>query len=461
MTPAKNVIRRHGSVHDAFLLRTHLRRMTYCEAIDFLYGLRWYGAKFGLENPRRLAALAGHPERRLRFIHVAGTNGKGSVCAFLESIYRRAGYRVGLFTSPHLVRFGERIQVNRQLIPEAEVARLVELIQPWLQQFPPDRHPTFFEVVTLMALLHFEAHHCDVVIWETGMGGRLDATNIVRPLASVITNIHYDHQQWLGSTLSAIAAEKAGILKPGIPALTAAEAPEALDVLRARALQLGCPLWVVGAEATQEPWLRRLALPLPGQHQYRNAALAAATVRVLMRELPVTQTDLEEGLQQTWWPGRFQRVRLPSGTLLVLDGAHNVGAMEVLCATLQERFPDVRPTVILGVMADKDLAGIARIVARQAGRILCVPVPSDRGADPRHLAEICRQVAPRLQVQVQPSLQAALQASQHDAVVTVTGSLYLVGQALESLGLVDLPSRDEKELNNWTSSVAAACAASS
>src|SRR6266480_904968 len=196
--------------------------MTYPDAIQFLYDLRLFGLKLGLDNTFKLAGLAGNPQRRLRFIHVAGTNGKGSTCAMLESIYRAAGLRVGLFTSPHLVSFGERIQVNRQFIRQAEVVRLLVEMQPVLKEFPLEEHPTFFEVVTVMALQFFAEQKCDLVIWETGLGGRLDATNIVTPLASVITNIEYDHQEWLGATLASIAAEKAGIIKPGIPVLTAA-----------------------------------------------------------------------------------------------------------------------------------------------------------------------------------------------------------------------------------------------
>ena len=207
------------------------RAVNYAEAIQFLYGLRLFGAKFGLENTRKLAALAGNPQEKLRFVHVAGTNGKGSTCAMLESIYRAAGLQVGLFTSPHLVSFRERIQVNRQLIPENDVVRLVSEIQPLLKEFPADHHPTFFEVVTVMALKYFAEQKCELVIWETGLGGRLDATNIVIPLASVITNIALDHQQWLGDTLEKIAAEKAGIIKSGVPVLTAADAPEALRVI--------------------------------------------------------------------------------------------------------------------------------------------------------------------------------------------------------------------------------------
>src|SRR6266496_704714 len=205
------------------LTERHRNFMTYSQAIRFLYDLRWFGTKLGLTNTFKLAALAGHPQRGLNFIHVAGTNGKGSTCAMLESIYRAAGLRVGLFTSPHLVAFGERIQVNRRLISERAVVRLVLEMQRLLKEFPKDEHPTFFEVVTVMALRYFSAQQCDLVIWETGLGGRLDATNIVVPLASVITNVGIDHSEWLGHTIEKIATEKAGIIKPGVPVITAAQ----------------------------------------------------------------------------------------------------------------------------------------------------------------------------------------------------------------------------------------------
>src|SRR5208283_4562993 len=194
-------------------------------------------------------------------------NGKGSTCAMLESIYRTAGLRVGLFTSPHLVSFRERIQVNRQLISEDEVVRLVEELQPLLKQFPAGHHPTFFEVVTVMALKFFAEQRCDLVIWETGLGGRLDATNIVMPLASVLTNIALDHQQWLGDTLEKIAAEKAGIIKPGVPVITAAE-PPALAVIEGIAREKNAPLWRISQPASSVGQSDLIAsLPLAGDHQ--------------------------------------------------------------------------------------------------------------------------------------------------------------------------------------------------
>src|ERR1041385_5310444 len=215
--------------------------MTYPEAIQFLYDLRWFGLKLGLENTFKLAALAGNPQDKLRFIHVAGTNGKGSTCAMLESIYRASGLRVGLYTSPHLVSFRERIQVNRELIPEDDVVRFVCEAQSWLSPFDAGQHPTFFEIVTVIALRHFAEQKCDLVIWETGLGGRLDATNIVTPLASVITNIGIDHSEWLGDTIEKIAAEKAGIIKPGVPVITAAAPGAGFEVIAAKARELRAP----------------------------------------------------------------------------------------------------------------------------------------------------------------------------------------------------------------------------
>src|SRR4051794_39859624 len=251
--------------------------MGYREAIQYLYSLRRFGAKLGLDNTFSLAGLFGNPQDKLRFIHVAGTNGKGSTCAMLESIYRAAGLRVGMFTSPHLVAFSERMQVNRQLISEADVVKLVAEMKELLQQFPAEAHPTFFEVITIMALRYFAEQKCDLVIWETGLGGRLDATNIVTPLASVITNIQYDHQQWLGDTLAKIASEKAGIIKPRVPVITAVNDRDAFRILFEVARQKEAPFWLITWTQTDYPPLRGLEIPLLGEHQRINAAVAAYT----------------------------------------------------------------------------------------------------------------------------------------------------------------------------------------
>ncbi len=423
--------------------------MTYDQAIQFLYGLQLFGAKFGLESTRKLAALAGNPQEPLRFIHVAGTNGKGSTCAMLESIYRASGLRVGLFTSPHLVRFGERIQVNRRLIPEAEVVRLVEGMQPLLAEFPREQHPTFFEVVLVMALQYFAAQKCDLVILETGLGGRLDATNIVTPLASVITPVQFDHERWLGQTLTAIAGEKAGIIKPGVPVVTSPQEPEALAVIRAKALATRSPLIEVTGKDTQATPLRDLRLPLPGPHQKLNAAVAVATVRTLAPQLPVTGQALRAGLEHVSWPGRLQLIQRPNGQRVLLDGAHNPGGAVTLRGALAESFAEQSPALILGVRGDKEWERISEILAPVTHRLACVALGSEHTLPPARLAEACRRVNPAATVETHPTVAAALAGLSDEPFVVVAGSLYLIGEAMEALGLEASPGGNESGLNEW------------
>ena len=424
--------------------------MTYPEAIQFLYDLRLFGLKLGLENTFALTALAGNPHTQLRFIHVAGTNGKGSTCAMLESVYRAAGLKVGLFTSPHLVSFRERIQVNRQLISEADVVRLVVEMQELLKRMPADHLATFFEVLTVMALRYFEEQHCDLVIWETGMGGRLDATNIVTPLASVITNIQFDHQKWLGHTRTQIAAEKAGIIKPGVPVLTATDAPEALEVIQRTARDHGAPLTLVSAADARGGLLGAVELPLLGEHQRLNAALAIATIRALAARLPVDDATLRRGLAQVQWPGRLQVVQGMAGQVILLDGAHNTAGVEALRAALACYFAGQPPALILGVLADKDWSEMCNVLAPLAARILLAPVKSERTAAPDALRDACAAANPQAGLTVSASLTDALHQAGGDPFVVVTGSLYLVGEALEALGVLFGNGAHERGLNEWT-----------
>ena len=423
--------------------------MTYPEAIRFLYDLRWFGTKLGLANTFKLAALAGHPQRGLNFIHVAGTNGKGSTCAMLESIYRAAGLRVGLFTSPHLVAFGERIQVNRKLISERAVVRLVLEMQRLLKEFPKDEHPTFFEVVTVMALRYFAAQECDLVIWETGLGGRLDATNIVRPLASVITNIQYDHQEWLGARLASIAAEKAGIIKPGIPVITGASKPEALRVIEKIARERRAPLTLVTQAETHVAPLDILDLPLLGDHQRMNAAVAVTTVRALKGQFPITEEAIRAGLSRINWPGRLQLITQISGRKILLDGAHNVAGAETLAAALKDILPSVKRTLILGILEDKDWQSMCRILAPLAQRIFLVPVSSARAVEPGHLSRVCRRANRSAERVLCGSVVEALGRATYEPFVIVTGSLYLVGEALELLEMRSRRPSRERPLNEW------------
>jgi dihydrofolate synthase/folylpolyglutamate synthase len=422
----------------------------YRAAIEFLYSLRWFGAKFGLSNSLRLAELAGNPQQRLRFIHVAGTNGKGSTCAMLESIYRSAGLRVGLFTSPHLVSFRERIQVNREMIGEAVVVRLVEEVRPWLKQFPEDQHPTFFEVVTLLALRYFAGQRCELVIWETGLGGRLDATNIVTPLASVITNINIEHSELLGDTVEKIASEKAGIIKPGVPVITGARPGEGLEVIAATARENKAPLTVVDPAQLRETFLEKAALSLHGPYQRANAATAVATVRALAKQIPVSDAVVTQGLSAVYWPGRMQRVERPSGQVMLLDGAHNPAGAEALRAALEAERSPVRPALIFGVFRDKDSESMCRSLAPLADRVVLTPVHNERSEDPARLASACRAANPHAAVEVCGSLAEALEKTGREKFVVVAGSLYLIGEAMELLQLAATPPTDEKRLNEWS-----------
>ena len=415
--------------------------MTYTQAIEYLYGLRLFGMKLGLDQTLRLAEAMGGPQRRLRFIHVAGTNGKGSTCAMLESIYRQAGLRVGLFTSPHLVSFAERIQVDRRLISRENVARLTEELRAAAATLGAEAHPTFFEVVTVMALKYFAAEKCDLVVWETGLGGRLDATNIVTPLAGLITNVQLDHQKWLGHTVPEIAREKAGIIKPAVPVLTAAADPEALAVITETARQRQAPLTVVTEPA--QGWEMALA----GEHQKINAALALAAVRVLQPQIPVSDAAQRAGLQTTRWDGRLQIIARPGGQTIVLDGAHNPAGAQTLAAALQTCFHSRPPALILGTLADKDYAAICRTLAPLAAKSFVSPVASDRAAAPPLLADFCRAANAAAQVVVCRDIAQALALAAREPFVVVTGSIHFVGEAMEELGLASCES--ERGLNEY------------
>jgi dihydrofolate synthase / folylpolyglutamate synthase len=422
--------------------------VTYSEAIQFLRSLQVFGARLGLEVPRQLAAAAGNPQDQLNFIHVAGTNGKGSTCAMLEAIYRASGLRVGLYTSPHLVSFRERMQVNRELISEADVARLATEAQEWIK--PLGEPATFFEVVTVMALRYFAEERCDLVIWETGLGGRLDATNIVTPLVSVITNVQFDHEQWLGDTLEKIAREKAGIIKARVPVVTAADDPGVLAVIREVADRQLAPLHVVSLlDLSRVP----NSLGLQGEHQRLNAALALRVVDVLCSALSVTDQDARRALEQIEWPARFQIVNR-GGQTLVLDGAHNPAGARTLAETLQKRFSEQRLALMIGVLEDKDWRAVCQALAPLARNIVAVPVSSPRSAATAQLADACREANPAADVRAARSITDAFAALQDEKVVVLAGSLYFVGEAMELLGLSVAPG--ERSLNEWNPQAARA-----
>jgi dihydrofolate synthase/folylpolyglutamate synthase len=426
--------------------------MTYGEAIEFLYKLRLFGTKLGLENALELARLNDSPHEQLRFIHVAGTNGKGSTCAMLESIYRANGLKVGLFTSPHLVSFTERIQINRVCISEGDVARLTSMVILSLGGKDIDLwavRPTFFEFVTIMALIYFRERNCELVIWETGMGGRLDATNIVTPLVSVITNIQHDHQHWLGHTLKEIAAEKAGIIKHGVPVITGTDQAEALDVIRDVAQLQQAPLTVI---SEMEQCSREFAdllqeIPLLGAHQKRNAILALAVCSALSERIPLRAEAVQRGMKSLSWPGRLQLIPT-NQTEFLLDGAHNPDGAASLAVALREYYPNRMRTFILGLFRDKAWREMCDVLVPLARRLMLVPVTSERSADPVEVQYYCREKWAAADILICENLTEAIKRTKEDGFVVITGSLHLVGEALELLQATT-KQRSERSLNEW------------
>ena len=388
------------------------------EVVTWLYGTQQFGVKLGLSGMHRLAQAMGvvlEGSRALKFIHVAGTNGKGSTCAMIASICQAQGWRTGLYTSPHLLSLRERFQINGECIPETVLCEELNRIREQVNDWEP--HPTFFEIVTALALRWFHKESVAVVVLETGMGGRLDATNIVTPLVSILTPIGLDHQQHLGESLALIAGEKAGIVKPGIPVISAIQEQEALAVLRDTAKTLGCSLEVV-----EQPWTES-AVALKGEVQRWNAALAIAALRAA--GLPITPAAIEKGLSSVRWPGRFEKV----DNNLVLDGAHNPDAARVLCETWQTTFPGERAELIFGALQDKDVCGLLNALVPIIGTLTLVPITNPRALTVEQLREIALEHLPSVPCSTAASLEEALERPAQLRRL-VCGSLYLVGEAI-------------------------------
>ena len=383
----------------------------------------------GLERMERLLAALGNPERSLRFLHVAGTNGKGSVCAFAESMLREGGYSTGLYTSPHLVRFAERIRINGQEVDALLLGEGIDRLKQATEGWPEEEMPTYFELATALAFDLFARANLDVIVLETGLGGRLDATNTAPKLACAITPIGLDHMEWLGPTLGAIAREKAGILRPGIPAVTASQEPEALAALRESAETLGVALQVV-----EEPVPGKVHLGLAGTHQRENAALALALIRAGGFDL--SEETVAKGLAGVSWPGRFQKLTY-GGRELVIDGAHNLHAARRLVLTWREEYGDRRCTLIFGALADKDPAALLAELAPLAAEVFLVRVDSPRTAAPEALAATIS--GQKMAVHTVHTLSQAfgrvfggqkIPGEAPQGPVLLAGSLFLVGEAL-------------------------------
>jgi len=398
--------------------------INYREALSWLYSLQRFGIKLGLENIERLLEELSKSDilqaAPWKVIHVAGTNGKGSVCAMIDSICRAQGYRTGLFTSPHLVTFRERIRLNGDMISEEAVADGLTTIRNLVATWDP--HPTFFEVVTALALKHFSDTKVEIVILETGLGGRLDATNAIQSDVSVITPIDFDHEKWLGKTISEIAAEKAGIIKPRVPVVSAPQRIESEKVIRARAAECGAPLNFAIEPYDETP------IALAGVNQKQNAALAIAALRAA--KIDVDDSAIAHGLICIEWPARFQRW----DERTIIDGAHNPAAARALGGTWREIFGDRRATLILAILSDKNLRGICEAVARISEFVLLPKIRSERAADPEELARVLANITPPLPYSITQSVDEALaRARAKPNPILITGSLHFAGEVLAHL----------------------------
>lgn len=407
-----------------------------------------FGIHLGLEQIQALLARLENPQQRVPIVHVAGTNGKGSVCAYLSAVLTAAGYRVGRYTSPHLVDWSERICLNEQAIAPTELASLLQQVKAVIT---PDLTPTQFEVITAAAWLYFAQQQVDVAVIEVGLGGRLDATNVCdQPLVTIITSISREHWQRLGPMLADIAREKAGILKLGVPAVIG-PLPEAAEAVVQQRLQaLKCPsVWVEPADAISPPqtqttplsWAEaqgiQYPLPLAGAVQLTNSAIAIAALQTLRQQgWQISEADIISGMAQTRWAGRLQWTQWQERPLLI-DGAHNTAAAEALRQYVETLHPPAI-TWVMGMLATKDHADIFRALLRSGDRLCLVPVPNHETADPSALAKLAQQICPDLRAcdtycDLEAGLVAAfgLDASLTPPLTVLCGSLYLVGEFLQ------------------------------
>lgn len=396
--------------------------------LAWLTDLRAGGSRLGIERMRALADTLGLADRLagIPVFHVAGTNGKGSACAMIEAVQRAHGRRTGLYTSPHLIRLGERIRIDGAPLPDERLLDLAARIRPAADRLAadrPDLAPTFFELMTALALLAFAEARVDVAILETGLGGRLDATNVCQPAVTAITSIGLDHQEYLGDTLELIAAEKAGILKPGVPCVLGRLPPPAEAVVRARADQLGCPVHLAAPAGAELP-----EVGLAGLHQRVNGATAFLACELAAARLPIDPAVARRALLDVDWPARWQQLRLADGRRLIVDASHNeegARALEPLLAPLS------RPTVVVGATGSRRAQPLLAAVARHAGRILLVEPSSERATPLDELARLLGPVGcPVQRARVADLFPAPGACAAPGDPVVVVGSLYLAGEVL-------------------------------
>ncbi len=418
--------------------------MTYQEALAYIHAVHWQGHKPGLARTRALLAALGDPHKQLRFVHVAGTNGKGSTAAMLDSCLRCAGYKVGLFTSPYIIRFNERIQVNGAPIPDGDLVRLVEQVRPAAAAMADV--PTEFELITALGMLYFAQQRCDIVVLEVGLGGALDSTNVIDPPeCAVITALGMDHVKELGPTLADIAAAKAGIIKPGSPVVSYGGAPEADRVIAAAAAAQNAPLTAadfskltlraagLDGQTFDYDGLAGLTLPLLAGYQPRNAAVAIEALRALRgRGWQVPDSAIRQGLAQVRWPGRFELLRREPPFLL--DGSHNAHGMRATVESLRARFPGEKFVFLVSIMADKDAGEMLRLLLPLAKAFVTVTAPSPRAIPAAELAARIEALGGRAEpADTIPAAVARTDALAAGGPAAALGTLYFSGEVREAV----------------------------
>ena len=417
----------------------------YERCLSRMFALHRFGIKLGLETIETILSAVGNPQRDYRCIHIAGTNGKGSVAAMLATILTQAGYRTGRYTSPHLERFNERICIDNAPIDDEAVVASCERIQD-VQNL--NRQPTFFEYTTAMALYEFSRRNVDWAVIETGMGGRLDATNTIRPALSIVTNISLEHRAYLGNTIAAIAAEKAGIIKAGVPVVTGVTQKSARQCIIKTAESRDAPVFLMGRDfrcrrqgglkltyhGSSHTWTD-LELGLSGAHQVDNAALVLAACEILtnagLARLPLEA--IGKGLKSSRWPGRLEIVS--ERPHLILDGAHNLMAARVLARHLSRYYAQRDITLVIGVLDDKPSETILKDLAASCRRAIVTQPAIDRAIPADRLAAIAHKYFPEVKIipSVRQAVRSAVQESKAEDVICVAGSLYVVGEAKTAL----------------------------
>ena len=424
------------------------------DSLEYLFGLEFHGHKFGLENIRALTDALGRPQVAYRTVSVAGTNGKGSVCAMVARALTAAGHRTGLYTSPHLVTLRERFVVNGEMVTDIEMATALDevraAIDRLLQHGGLRAQPTFFEVVTSMALVMFRRRLVEIAVLEVGLGGRLDATTVATPTAGAITTIDLDHQAHLGGTIRAIAAEKAGIAKPGMVVVCGERKPEAVDVIDDVCRRQGASLvkaWDgVDASASSIAGLTTITLRTPtrsyapctlalrGAHQVGNAVVAVRLLEALdAAGVSVPPPAVVDGLTRTRWRGRLELVSFDDGREMLLDAAHNPAGAECLAAYLRDTYPGGLP-LVFGAMQDKDIEGMLRALVPHATQMILTSPPSRRSASPADLGALIAALKPELPIQIEPDPSTAIAcAFRSGRSICVAGSIYLLGTILSAI----------------------------